>query len=90
MNLVSYEYVACQRGRDGVLVIGKDIGAATMLQGAVLVDPRDCEEVVEGLEEALGMCAQERSERQEKSLRTVETHTSEAWGKEFVRCLREV
>jgi trehalose-6-phosphate synthase len=90
MNLVSYEYVACQRGRVGVLVIGKDIGAATMLKGAVLIDPRDCEDVAGGLEGALGMCGEERRERQEKSLGTVETRTSEAWGKEFVRRLREV
>jgi trehalose-6-phosphate synthase len=90
MNLVSFEYVACQRGRDGVLVLGKEVGSATLLVGAVLVDATEEGDVAKGLGRALGMQSEERRERQERSWGVVKRVTSEAWGKEFVRRLRGV
>jgi trehalose 6-phosphate synthase/phosphatase len=41
MNLVAKEYVACQRGRDGVLVLSEFAGAAAEMGEALLVNPYD-------------------------------------------------
>lgn len=90
MNLVSYEYVACQQERNGVLLLGKRIGAATMLKGAVLIEPRDVDDVAGSIAMALEMDAAERQRRQEVNMRTVVTHTSAAWGNAFVKRLREI
>ena len=90
MNLVSYEYVACQQKRNGVLLLGKRIGAANTLKGAVLIEPLDAEDVAENIQLALEMPAGERRSRQETSIKTVMTQTSAWWGNEFVRKLREV
>jgi trehalose-6-phosphate synthase len=90
MNLVSYEYVACQQKRNGVLLLGKRIGAANTLKGAVLIEPLDAEDVAENIQRALKMPAGERRSRQETSIKTVMTQTSAWWGNEFVRKLRDV
>jgi len=90
MNLVSYEYVACQRKRNGVLLLGKNVGAASTLKGAVLIDPRDSEAVSTSIRTALEMDVNERRQRQETNLKTVMTQTSAAWGNAFVQRLRDI
>jgi len=90
MNLVSYEYVACQQQRNGVLLLGKHTGAASTLKGAVLIDPTNSEEVGASIKSALEMDVKERRRRQETNLRTVTTQTSAAWGNAFVQRLREI
>lgn len=89
MNLVSYEYVACQRARHGVLIIGKNIGAASMLEGALLIDPKETEDVARAIDKALEMGKEERKARQEKNLETVIKHTSAVWGQNFVQRLKQ-
>lgn len=89
MNLVSYEYVACQQGRGGVLVISRQAGAADTLQGSLLVDPSNTDEIAETIEQALDMDIDEQKQRQQKSLETVRSQTSGSWGASFLECLRE-
>jgi trehalose-6-phosphate synthase len=90
MNLVSFEYVACQQNRNGVLMLGKHIGAASTLKGAMLVDPKNSEEVGNSIKSALEMSVEERRQRQERNMKTVLSQTSAAWGNAFVKRLREV
>lgn len=90
MNLVSYEYVACQQKRNGVLLLGKRIGAANTLRGAVLIEPLDAEDVATNIQLALEMPGDERRSRQETNVKTVKTQTSAWWGNEFVKKLREI
>ena len=41
LNMVSYEYIACQAERNGVLVLSQYAGAAKMLPSALLINPWD-------------------------------------------------
>ena len=48
MNLVSYEYVACQSDNAGVLVLSEFAGAAQSLgAGAILVNPWNIKDMVQ-------------------------------------------
>lgn len=48
MNLVSYEYVACQSDNAGVLVLSEFAGAAQSLgAGAILVNPWNVADVAQ-------------------------------------------
>lgn len=89
MNLVSFEYVTCQQEHNGVLLLGKHIGAASTLRGAVLIDPKNSEEVSCSIKLALEMDEEERRSRQDINMRTVMKQTSAAWGNAFVQRLRE-
>jgi trehalose 6-phosphate synthase len=75
MNLVSYEYVACQQGRGGVLILSKSTGAAETLHGSLLVNPTDTDEVAQTIERALCMDEEERKQRQQTSLKKVRSQT---------------
>ena len=56
MNLVSYEYVACQSENAGVLVLSEFAGAAQSLgAGALLVNPWNVIDVAQAIEDALCM-----------------------------------
>ena len=40
MNLVSYEYIATQQKRHGVMILSEFTGAAQSLNGSIVVNPR--------------------------------------------------
>jgi trehalose 6-phosphate synthase len=75
MNLVSYEYVACQQGHGGTLILSKHTGAADTLRGSLLVDPTNADEIAQTIERALDMDEEERKRRQQASLETVRIQT---------------
>lgn len=60
MNLVSYEYIACQQENHGVLILSEFAGAAQSLHGAKIVNPWSTEEVAQAIYEALTMKAEDR------------------------------
>jgi len=54
MNLVAYEYVACQQANKGVLVLSEFAGAAQALgAGCIRVNPYDTRELARGLYQVL-------------------------------------
>ena len=64
MNLVAYEYIACQRGSNGVLILSEFAGAAQSLgAGALQVNPWNISEVADAIHKALTMPEKERQER---------------------------
>ena len=68
MNLVSYEYVACQSDNAGVLVLSEFAGAAQSLgAGALLVNPWNISDVAQAIEDALTMSKEERRERHQQN-----------------------
>jgi len=79
MNLVALEYVACQDENMGVVVLSRFAGATATLQGAVLHNPNNTEEIAEALERALTMDYLERSTRHLKNKRNVDVFTSFRW-----------
>jgi trehalose 6-phosphate synthase/phosphatase len=63
MNLVAKEYVVCQVGEPGVLVLSRLAGAAETMQEALRVNPYNVDQVAAALHQALGMDAAERTAR---------------------------
>ncbi|XP_054800270.1 alpha,alpha-trehalose-phosphate synthase [UDP-forming] 1-like [Prosopis cineraria] len=90
MNLVSYEYVACQASKNGVLILSEFAGAAQSLgAGAVLVNPWNITEVAASIAYALNMPADEREKRHQFNFKHVTTHTSQEWAATFVSELND-
>ena len=75
LNMVSYEYVACQRKRKGVLVMSQYTGAAKMLPSSVLVNPWDTPRFAETIAKVLEMPMEERTRRQDDAAKVVDQWT---------------
>jgi trehalose 6-phosphate synthase/phosphatase len=88
MNLVSKEYVACQKGGAGVLVLSEFAGAAAEMGEAVMVNPYDEEETAAALERALALPAEDRRERMVALHRRVTRNNAFAWAERFLAGLR--
>ncbi|KAG6607944.1 Alpha,alpha-trehalose-phosphate synthase [UDP-forming] 1 [Cucurbita argyrosperma subsp. argyrosperma] len=90
MNLVSYEFVACQDAKKGVLILSEFAGAAQSLgAGALLVNPWNITEVAKSIERALKMGAEEREKRHWHNFLHVTTHTAQEWAETFVSELND-
>ena len=53
MNLVSYEYIATQQKRHGVMILSEFTGAAQSLSGSIIVNPWNTEELANAIHEAI-------------------------------------
>lgn len=85
MNLVSYEYIMCQKDKHGVLVLSEFAGAAQSLgAGALLVNPWNVRHTAATIHSALVMSEEERAERHRYLLRYVMEHTSQRWAGAFL------
>lgn len=85
MNLVSYEYIMCQKDKHGVLVLSEFAGAAQSLgAGALLVNPWNVRHTAATIHTALVMSEEERAERHRYLLRYVMEHTSQRWASAFL------
>nr|AXH37638.1 trehalose-6-phosphate synthase [Moringa oleifera] len=90
MNLVSYEFVACQDAKKGVLILSEFAGAAQSLgAGAILVNPWNITEVAASIGQALNMSADEREKRHRHNFLHVTTHTAQEWAETFVSELND-
>ncbi|PWN92498.1 Alpha,alpha-trehalose-phosphate synthase [Acaromyces ingoldii] len=90
MNLVSYEYIACQKERNGVMILSEFAGAAQSLNGSLIVNPWDKFAVADAIHEALTMPADARKANFEKLSRYVLKHTASHWGLSFVSDLTRI
>jgi trehalose 6-phosphate synthase len=57
---MSYEYNPCQQPRNGVMIISEFVGAAQSLNGSIVVNPWDSQEVADASHEAVTMDAETR------------------------------
>ncbi|KAI4333464.1 hypothetical protein L6164_018274 [Bauhinia variegata] len=90
MNLVSYEFVACQGQKKGVLILSEFAGAAQSLgAGAILVNPWNISEVANAIDQALNMTSEEREKRHKHNYSHVKTHTAQEWAETFVSELND-
>lgn len=90
MNLVSYEYVACQQERHGVLVLSEFAGSAQSLSSAIRVNPWNTEEVASAMHEALSVSERERALKHWKLFHYVNKHTAAFWAGSFVTELQQI
>ncbi|MBD9527409.1 trehalose-6-phosphate synthase [Paracoccus sp. PAR01] len=85
MNLVAKEYVAAQDPEDpGVLVLSQFAGAAAEMQGALIVNPHDVEEVATALARALTMPVEERRDRHAAMMRRLTAFPVAVWAKSYL------
>lgn len=76
MNLVSFEYVACQDKRKGILVLSEFAGAASfMKEGSITFHPANTTELSDAIYKATTMSDQERREKH-KFLRDFINHNT--------------
>lgn len=90
MNLVSYEYIACQQERNGVLILSEFTGAAQSLNGAIVVNPWNTEELADSIHDAVTMGAEQRAINYAKLAKYVYKYTSAWWGESFVTELTRI
>ncbi|KAI6245882.1 Alpha,alpha-trehalose-phosphate synthase [Erysiphe necator] len=84
MNLVSYEYIATQRKRHGVMILSEFTGAAQSLNGALIVNPWSTEELAQAIHKAVTMSPEQRESSFKKLEKYVFKYTSAWWGENFV------
>ncbi|CAI8508710.1 unnamed protein product [Hanseniaspora opuntiae] len=84
MNLVSYEYIACQEEKKGSLILSEFTGAAQSLNGALIVNPWNTDELAEALNEALTLPQEKKEANYDKLYKYISKYTSEFWGENFV------
>ncbi len=90
MNLVAKEYVAAQKAEDpGALVLSRFAGAARDLDGALIVNPYDIDEVAGALQRALDMPLEERRARYQGMIGPLKRHDVHHWRKGFLDALTE-
>jgi trehalose 6-phosphate synthase/phosphatase len=84
MNLVAKEYVACQVGDPGVLVLSRFAGASETMREALLVNPYNVDATAEALHRALTMDESERRSRLAALRWRERRHNVHAWVGEFL------
>ena len=84
MNLVSYEYIATQRQNHGVMILSEFTGAAQSLNGSIIVNPWNTEELANAIHDAVTMTPELREANYRKLERYVFKYTSAWWGASFV------
>ena len=89
MNLVAKEYVACQHGGDGILVLSEFAGAAQELGEALRINPYDAVGTANTIVRALEMDADSRSERMAALHERVHRNDAVAWAERFISDLRD-
>ncbi|KAH6615955.1 glycosyltransferase family 20 protein [Chaetomium sp. MPI-SDFR-AT-0129] len=90
MNLVSYEYIATQRERHGVMILSEFTGAAQSLNGSLIVNPWNTEELANAVHDAVTMSPEQREANFRKLERYVFKYTSAWWGQSFVSELTRI
>ena len=90
MNLVSFEYIATQQERHGALVLSEFAGAAQSLNGSILVNPWNTEELAGAIQEAVTMSPEVRALNFAKLDKYVSKFTSAFWGQSFVAELTRI
>ncbi|PGH00320.1 alpha,alpha-trehalose-phosphate synthase [UDP-forming] [Helicocarpus griseus UAMH5409] len=90
MNLVSYEYIATQKKRHGCLVLSEFAGAAQSLNGSIIVNPWNTEELANSFQEAVTMSDEQRALNFSKLDKYVSKYTSAFWGQSFVSELTRI
>ncbi len=84
MNLVAKEYVACQVGDPGVLILSKLAGAANTMHEALRVNPYDIDGTAEAIHRALTMDEAERASRVTALRRRERRDNLDEWVSSFV------
>jgi trehalose 6-phosphate synthase/phosphatase len=84
MNMVAKEFIACQVGEPGVLILSRLAGAADTMRESLLVNPVDIDGSAEALHRALTMEEAERRSRVAALRRRERRDNVDAWVNSFL------
>jgi len=88
LNMVSYEYVACQNSSTaGVLMMSLYAGAVNTLPSCLVINPWDIPRFANAIEDSLNMPEEERKKRYKENADVVDRYTSVRWGTTFLNTL---
>ena len=90
MNLVAKEYIACQNGNHGVLILSELAGAAVELNESILITPNDIEVTADAIFTALEMNDKEREAKIIKMQTRLKNYDVFAWAADFFNQTEEV
>ncbi|PIS29465.1 MAG: trehalose-6-phosphate synthase, partial [Candidatus Marinimicrobia bacterium CG08_land_8_20_14_0_20_45_22] len=90
MNLVAKEFVASRNQNDGTLILSRFAGAAHELQGAIIVNPYDIEEMANAIKLAIEMSPQEQQLRMEKMRQAIVKHNVFWWAASLLRAMATI
>jgi len=90
MNLISHEFVTCQRDSFAPVVVSEFAGAAQSLVGALLVNPWNIRALSETIVTALTMGEEEKKARHEVNWKYISTNTAIFWGSTFITELSSI
>ncbi|HKO59285.1 MAG TPA: trehalose-6-phosphate synthase [Thermoanaerobaculia bacterium] len=90
MNLVAKEYVAACNDGDGVLVLSTFAGAAKELDGALIVNPYDTQQVAESVLRAILMPLAERRARMQTMRDQIASHSIYDWSEKLLTDMSEL
>ncbi|VEU23712.1 DEKNAAC104845 [Brettanomyces naardenensis] len=90
MNLVSFEYIACQQQGKGSLILSEFAGAAQYLNGAIIINPWNTEELANAIYEGLTISDEKKASNFNKMFRYIRKYTAAYWGENFVKELSRV
>jgi trehalose 6-phosphate synthase len=90
MNLVAKEYAAACEDGDGVLVLSELAGAARELEGALLVNPYDMEQMAQAILRAIRMPLAERRARMQTMREQIATHSIYDWSERLLLDMSEI
>jgi trehalose 6-phosphate synthase/phosphatase len=88
MNLVAKEFIASKRRNNGALVLSETAGAAEELHGAIQVNPKRIQTMVDGLSQALAMPKRELRERARSMQEHIQQFTVQNWAETFMTVLQ--
>jgi trehalose 6-phosphate synthase len=84
MNLVACEYIACQQEKHGSLILSEFTGAAQSLNGSMIINPWNVDEVASTLYDALTLPNEKKEANHQKLFKYITKYTSAYWGENFV------
>jgi len=90
MNLVAKEYAAACEDGDGALVLSMFAGAAKELDGALLVNPYDTQQVAQAILRAIRMPLAERRARMGRMREQIASHSIYDWSEKLLTDMREI
>jgi alpha,alpha-trehalose-phosphate synthase [UDP-forming] len=84
LNLIAKEYAACKPDEDGTLILSEFAGAAEEMEGVLIVNPYNVDDVAEKLHRALEMPSEERRARMARLRHLASSRDIAWWRDEFL------
>ena len=90
MNLVAKEFIASRDHNDGALILSRFAGASQELQGALIVNPYDIEQMGDAIKTALEMPLDQQLHKMKLMRRMIMNHNVYSWASAILRAMASI